>query len=188
MEKQGAEANVKIQEEKVVKERPRKNYRVKELDQRIRQERTEEELKNLERAKKYGVNVPEAEEKDEATIKMEKIPGKTWKEEQNTEKMMEVGENVAKLHSAKIIHGDLTTSNIMTGEKVYLIDFGLSQISERTEDRAVDIHLLKQVLESSHPEKAEEAWKNFLKGYEDFEESEKVLEQLEEVESRGRYK
>lgn len=189
MKKQGAEATVKIQENRVFKERPRKKYRVKELDQRIREERTEEEVKNLERAEKYGVNVPEAEKKDDSTIEMERITGKPWKEEQDTEKMIEVGENVAKLHSVKVIHGDLTTSNILVeDEKVFLIDFGLSEISERTEDHAVDIHLLKQVLESSHPEKAEEAWENFLEGYENFEESKEVLEQLEEVEKRGRYK
>ncbi|MFT4868365.1 MAG: TP53 regulating kinase-like protein [Candidatus Nanohaloarchaea archaeon] len=102
--------------------------------------------------------------------------------------MKELGENVALLHSIDIIHGDLTTSNAIADEEIYLIDFGLSFRSQRIEDRAVDIHLLKQVLESSHPEVSKEAWQNFLKGYSEYEDSEKVLEQLEEVEQRGRYK
>jgi tRNA A-37 threonylcarbamoyl transferase component Bud32 len=51
----------------------------------------------------------------------------------------------------------------------------------------VDIHLLKQVLNSSHPAVVEEAWNRFLDGYRP-ENRDEILEQLEEVEKRGRYK
>jgi Kae1-associated kinase Bud32 len=186
----GAEAEVEIREQQVVKRRPEKKYRHPELDKKIREERTETEEKLITEARKYGVSVPEAEKKDNSTIELEKIDGEKLKEvvEEKPEILEELGENIALLHSTDIIHGDLTTSNAIADEEVHLIDFGLSFRSQRTEDKAVDIHLLKQVLESSHPEAADDAWENFLKGYRDYEDSEKVLEQLEEVEQRGRYK
>jgi Kae1-associated kinase Bud32 len=187
----GAEAEVEIREEQVVKRRPEKKYRHPELDKKIREERTETEEKLITEARKYGVSVPEAEKKGNSTIELEKIEGEKLKEvvEEKPEILESFGENIALLHSTDIIHGDLTTSNaIADSGKIFLIDFGLSFRSQRTEDKAVDIHLLKQVLESSHPEVADEAWENFLKGYRDYEDSEKVLEQLEEVEQRGRYK
>jgi len=189
--KQGAEAKVERKDGKVIKKREEKTYRHEELDERIRNERTSEELKNIKRARKYGVNIPETEGKDPTTLTQEEIDGKALKEviETETEKLVKVGKNIAKLHSSKIIHGDITTSNILVdGEDVYLIDLGLSEISERVEDKAVDIHLLKQVLRTSHPEVAEDAWEKFIEGYKDHEEFDEVMEQLEDVESRGRYK
>ena len=188
MEIQGAEASVKIKEDEVVKERETKKYRHPELDERIREDRTREEVKNTRRARKYGVKAPEAEEKDGKII-FEKIEGETWKKSEDLDAMKDIGANVAKMHHGEIIHGDLTTSNaIVKDGEAFIIDFGLSTVSERIEDKAVDIHLLKQVLNSSHPDIAEEAWEKFLEGYGDYDESEKVLEQLEEVEQRGRYK
>jgi len=186
----GAEATVKIREDRVVKIREPKKYRHPDIDAKIIEERTESEKRIIEDAIKHGVNAPETEKTDENILEMEKIEGSTLKEvlDNNTKEMEEVGRNVAYLHSANIIHGDLTTSNIILDDEVYIIDFGLSFRSERAEDKAVDIHLLKQVLNSSHPEGAEEAWKHFLKGYKEYEESGEVLSQLEEVEKRGRYK
>jgi len=191
MEFQGAEAKVTVKTDKVEKRREEKTYRHPQLDKRLRSERTSEEIRNTQRARKFGANTPEVEKKDEKTLEMEKITGKPVKEclDNNEELMNYAGENTAKMHSGDVIHGDLTTSNMMwTGEEIYIIDFGLSEISERIEDKAVDIHLLKQVLESSHPEKAEKAWEKFVEGYRELEESGKILEQLKEVESRGRYK
>ncbi|MFB6209364.1 MAG: KEOPS complex kinase/ATPase Bud32 [Candidatus Nanohaloarchaea archaeon] len=186
----GAEAVVEIREEEVVKERRSKNYRHPELDERLKDERTEIELKLIKEAGKYGVNVPDVQEKD-GKIKMEKVEGTPLKKglEDEVSVMERMGRNVARLHSADIIHGDLTTSNALhDGGTVSIVDFGLSFRSERLEDRAVDIHLLKQVLESSHPEISEEAWEKFVEGYRELEESGDVLEQLKEVEQRGRYK
>lgn len=188
MKIQGAEASVEIREDEVIKKRETKNYRHPELDERIRENRTREEVKNTRRARKYGVNAPEAEKKDEKIV-FEKIEGETWKESEDLEAMKDFGANVAKMHHGDIIHGDLTTSNVIVKDgEASIIDFGLSTVSERIEDKAVDIHLLKQVLNSSHPDIADEAWKNFVEGYREYDESEKVLEQLEEVEKRGRYK
>lgn len=189
MKQKGAEATVETQNGKVVKNREPKKYRHGELDRKIREERTETEVKLMKEAIKYGVNAPRPEKVDDAEIEMEKIDGRPLKEvvEERPGLLEELGENVAKLHSTDIIHGDLTTSNALVEEDVFMIDFGLSFRSQRVEDRAVDIHLLKQVLDSSHPEVAEEAWNSFLEGYRPENRAE-VLEQLEEVEKRGRYK
>lgn len=188
----GAEATIEIKDEGVIKTREPKEYRHEELDKRIRTERTSEELKNIERARKYGAQIPETEKEDEKTLKQEKIEGKQLKKvlKDNIGLMEFLGRNVSKMHSADVIHGDLTTSNAVYSEEgeLYVIDLGLSQVSDRVEDKAVDLHLLKQVLESSHPNISERAWKKFLAGYKNYENSEEVLERLEEVESRGRYK
>lgn len=191
MKKKGAEATLEIGEEKVTKKREKKDYRHPELDEKIRNERTDREKKIMKEARSSGANVPEVEKTDESTLEIEKIDGEPLKEvlEDSIFTMEDLGRNVASLHGNDILHGDLTTSNVMVvNRETFLIDFGLAFRSQRTEDRAVDIHLLKQVLESSHPGAAEDAWEEFLKGYQDYRESEKVLERLEEVERRGRYK
>lgn len=190
MEVKGAEATLEINGN-VVKRREPKKYRDQELDQKIRKERTEMEIRLLKEARKHDASVPEVEQVDDHVLEMERIDGEQLKDvlEDNLEAMGELGRNTARLHQADIIHGDLTTRNAMLGDKLYLIDFGLSFRSQKIEGRAVDIHLLKQVLESSHPEIAEKAWQNFLEGYRDeYGEGKKVLERLEEVEGRGRYK
>lgn len=188
--KQGAEAKVEIKEEKIIKRRKTKKYRHPNLDRRIKQDRTEEEVKNIQRAKKHGVNTPETEKESSHTLSQTRINGKLLKNiiNQKPGLLEDVGSNIRKLHSCDTIHGDLTTSNIIYNKKIYLIDFGLSYTSDRVEDKAMDIHLLKQVLETSHPESMEKSWKSFLKQYKKQEDSKKVLERLKEVEARGRYK
>lgn len=187
----GAEATIEIEDDRVIKKREPKNYRHSDLDSKIRTERTDTEVRLIQDAKRHNVNAPEAEQVDDFTIEMEKINGKILKEtlSNNPNIMENYGRNIGYLHSTEIIHGDLTTSNAMVSEdKVYIIDFGLSSRSQRLEDKAVDIHLLKQVLNSSHPEVAEKAWENFVEGYSEYERSDEVLEQLKDVEKRGRYK
>ena len=183
----GAEAEVEIWEDKVIKKRPEKKYRHPELDKRIRKQRTQTELSSMQKARRNNVNVPKVEKKSEYILKMEKVGGKTLEEDFIPEKMTEVGKNIQGLHESGLIHGDFTTKNIISDGETTLIDFGLSEDSKSVEDRAVDLHLLKQILESSHPEYFEEAWNNFVENYRpDF--REEVLERLEEVEERGRYK
>ena len=100
-----------------------------------------------------------------------------------------IGEQVAKLHSNGIIHADLTTSNMLYADKLYFIDFGLSFFSDKIEDKAVDLHLLKQALESKHFGVFDEAFKIILNTYkEKATDAEAVLERFEVVEKRGRYK
>ena len=102
----------------------------------------------------------------------------------------QLGWIVAKLHEHSIIHDDLTTSNmIVVSGKIHLIDFGLSFFSERVEDKAVDIHLLRQALESKHQEIWKEAYDAFIDSYKkNYPGYPKVFERLYVVEMRGRYK
>lgn len=184
-EYQGAEATVKVGEE-VEKDRKEKSYRHTELDEKIREERNRQEIRILEKARKRGVNVPEVFQESETSFRMEKIQGEILKEaiEENPVLVEKLAEQVARLHSIDVIHGDLTTSNAIAGEKLYLIDFGLAYHSERTEDKSVDIHLLKQVFRASH---TEDLWEKFAEKYRE-EGEEDVVEKVPEIEERARYK
>jgi len=100
-----------------------------------------------------------------------------------------IGRSISKLHDSNIIHGDLTTSNmILKNKEVYFIDFGLGFQSHKIEDKAVDLHLLKQALEAKHFKTWEILFKELLKSYSTSKDSKKVLERLRAVERRGRYK
>ena len=101
-----------------------------------------------------------------------------------------IGEQIATIHNEHIIHGDLTTSNMMLqGEKLVLIDFGLAFFSHKVEDKAVDLRLLKQALESKHYKHAEVLIEDILASYlKKSDDGDEVLKRLEKVENRGRYK
>jgi len=100
-----------------------------------------------------------------------------------------IGENLAKLHDNNIIHSDLTTSNmILKSDKVYFIDFGLGFESNRLEDKATDLRLIKQAFEAKHSKKSKLYFSSLLKGYYKSKNAKIVLNQLKKVESRGRYK
>ena len=102
----------------------------------------------------------------------------------------EIGETLTKLHNQDIIHGDLTTSNMILSNKnnkLYLIDFGLGFHSYKIEDKAVDLHLLKQALEAKHYKIAEECITIILKNYKP-DKYKLILERIPVIESRGRYK
>jgi N6-L-threonylcarbamoyladenine synthase/protein kinase Bud32 len=198
---QGAEAKLfrenKEQGAILVKERIPKEYRCKELDKKIRHERTALEASLLRKAKSTGVNTPSVLEinKDETKITMEFIEGKRVKDalgKKNFEKIcFETGQNIGKLHSYGIIHGDLTTSNIIqnTQGKLVFIDFGLGFHSRKTEDKAVDLLVFKKTFEATHHELMPKAWEKILEGYkkENNAEAIQVLKQIEIVEKRGRY-
>jgi TP53 regulating kinase-like protein len=193
---QGAEAIITLNEDRIIKDRISKSYRLKEIDDKLRESRTKKEAKILEKAHKI-INVPLILKKRKYEIDLEFIEGDKLAEKLNSyplekqlEVMKKVGIEIAKLHSNDIIHGDLTTSNmILKEDKVFIIDFGLGFISKRTEDKAVDLHLLKQALEAKHFQNYEKLFQYFLQGYkQDFKEAEKILERYKKVESRGRYK
>lgn len=183
----GAEATVELGENAVKTRRP-KSYRHPELDRRLGEGRTDAEAEMLRRARRTGVNVPKVKEAEGRELTLERIEGEKLRDLEVSEYMERLGEQVSRLHNSGIVHGDLTTSNAIVREgEIFLIDFGLAARSSRTEDLAVDLHLLKQVLRSSHPGEAEESWEEFAGAY-DFEGSDEVLSRLEDVEHRGRYK
>ena len=193
----GAEAVITKTGTIITKTRIEKSYRYPELDQKIRKLRTRGEAKILERISKI-IPSPDLISSDEkkSIIKMKYIEGKKLSENldkiKDYQKVCEkIGNNLAKIHDANIIHGDLTTSNMILGKdgKVYFIDYGLSFNSPRIEDRAVDLHLIKQALEAKHPTIYEKAFRSVIKGYtRQSKTAKQTIAQLDNVEKRGRYK
>lgn len=194
---QGAEAIIKRKGTVVIKRRIPKEYRYPQLDERIRALRTRSEARLLQKAVKI-IPVPLLkrinEEKKE--LEIEYLPGKKLadcleKIKNTTIVGKQLGKHIAHLHDAHIIHGDLTTSNILYNEKkkeLHYIDFGLGFNSARLEDKAVDLHVFKEALEAKHPLVHKKTYQAFLAGYKISKNASAVMQQLEKVEARGRYK
>jgi len=191
---QGAESKLFLEKDRVIKNRFRKTYRIKEIDDRLRKSRTKREAKVLDKLQEINFPIPKLiNNNGKDTLEIQYIKGKLLKNilnKNNTIKLCkEIGNKVAILHNNNIIHGDLTTSNMIFNKKVYFIDFGLSFFSEKIEDKAVDLHLLKEALESKHSKIWEKSYKAALDGYvEKAVDGKKVLERIKIVEKRGRYK
>jgi len=183
----GGEAVVKIYRDRVEKSRKRKRYRIKELDEVIRKTRTKNEVKILHLARKAGVPTPIVYDVVEDTIIMEKIDGVPLKNIMSKELSKKVGELVARLHEANIVHGDITPLNLMLKDgKIYFLDFGLSFIEDRIEPKGVDIHVYFESLRASF-DNWRELVEGFKEGYRVYKKSKEVLERVEEIEKRGRY-
>ena len=126
---------------------------------------------------------------------MEKIHGEVVKDVLNqgdsgtiAKICKEIGENLAKLHNCGIIHGDLTSSNlIVNDESVYFLDFGLGTISDLVEDKGVDLLVFKKAISGVHNEISDECMSFILKGYEDAYDFDAVNKKVAEIENRGRY-
>jgi len=196
--KMGAEALIYLEEGAIVKERIEKRYRIKEIDRKIRRLRTSLEASLISEARRFGVKAPGIIDVDKEgfKIKMEFIDGARLKEhffECNEKEAgrvcFKIGESIARMHSAGIVHGDLTTSNmILKDGDVYFIDFGLGFFSKRIEDYGTDLKLLKEALQSTHFKILKICWDNILKGYKkEYKEADKVIEKVKEIEKRARY-
>lgn len=199
----GAEAVIYIREGKIVKERISKGYRVPQLDKKIRKSRTKAEAKLMQRSGNSGVNVPAVGTEGDFSLVMENIRGERVKDVLNSmgpgergEICRKMGEAVGMLHSSGIIHGDLTTSNmILSGHggggtgKLYIIDFGLGRLSDKTEHQAVDLFLLYEALKSTHFTSLEECWNAIVDSYsESCPKAGDVLSRMEKIKKRRRYK
>jgi len=187
---QGAEAIISLTEsDTILKERIPKSYRNKELDQDLRKSRTRREAKIIQKLKGLAPKLLKTD--DQSEIEMEFIDGDVLKNilDEHVELAKEIGKQTGMIHDKNIIHGDLTTSNIILdkNKKIRFIDFGLSFVSTKEEDRAVDVHLFKEAVESKHFRHEDEIWKEFLKGYNP-KNREAILKRLEKVEQRGRNK
>ena len=203
--KKGAEANLYLTEwygEKVIaKRRVPKHYRVTDLDDQIREYRTAHEAGNLFLARKFGVSTPIVLMVNEPnfTIIMEYIEGLRVKEAlevmsgNNRKELCEqIGNLVGRLHKNKLIHGDLTSSNmiISDNEKIFFIDFGLSFYSDKLEDMGVDLHLLKRALYSTHHKYAKKCFDSIRNGYRKevgISTAVSVFRKTEQIGRRGRY-
>ncbi len=191
---QGAEAKLFLEEGRILKNRFPKSYRIKEIDEKLRGFRTRREAKILQKLEKINFPSPRLIKNDEKeNLVIGKIDGKLIKDilDKSDYKNLsyEIGKKIATLHNNSIIHGDLTTSNMILNKEIYFIDFGLSFFSEKAEDRAVDLHLLKEAFESKHHRISEECFKYALDSYKQIaEKSNETLKRLEVVEKRGRYR
>ncbi|CAD25400.1 similarity to HYPOTHETICAL PROTEIN Y665_ARCFU [Encephalitozoon cuniculi GB-M1] len=184
---QGAESIISADGETVVKKRARKAYRIEALDLKIINGRTKREAKILRKLEALGIPAPRLISTYGDTIVMEKVEGTVLKEMIDSSDnpgalFRDLGALVSRLHIADIIHGDLTTSNFIHGSKIYAIDFGLSYISRKDEDKAVDLYVFEKAVGCAHDAKFLE---DFYCGYMG-EGSESVLKKLGTVRLRGR--
>ncbi len=198
--KKGAEADLyktKWQDSKaILKIRKTKNYRNPSLDSRIRKQRTIKESQMISFVKSFGIPTPLIYFVNLKTtsIMMQYIPGKPvhdLPESKIIELSKEIGKLVGVLHKNGVMHGDLTTSNfILFQNTVFVIDFGLSQNTIKPEDHAVDLRLIKEILNSAHAKIMPSSWKNFLCGYKSVVGNSyyaKITKLVSDIESRGRY-
>ena len=190
----GAEAVIYLDKEKVLKDRLKKGYRLEQIDHKLRKFRTRREAKLMHKLQSLDF-IPKIISSDDKKmqIEIEFIDGPRLRDVLNKdnykELCKEVGEKLAVLHNLDVIHSDLTTSNMVYKDKIYVIDFGLSYESSKIEDKAVDLHLLKRALESKHHEIFEDAFAVVVDVYrKKADEAEQILKRLEQVEMRGRYK
>ena len=191
---QGAEAVLIREGNILIKERVPKEYRIPQIDQRLRLLRTRQESRIMKRLA-FAPRIHDVDE-DNMKISMDYIDEKPLKffldgmaVTERKEACIQIGKQIGELHSKDIIHGDLTTNNMILKEgKLYFIDFGLSYISLKPEDKAVDLHVLRQALEGRHAGIAGECFQHALEGYQNYPGRSAVLERLEKVEKRGKYK
>lgn len=194
----GAEATITLSPEgNVWKFRPKKSYRIPLIDDKIRRLRTRAEGRIMTKASKI-VNVPTVHSSDESstTVVMSFVEGKKLSDFFDSSSKVDcekicfiLAGEVAKLHDAGIVHGDLTSSNIIVDKgQIFFIDFGLSFHSQKSEDKAVDIHLFKQALEARHHKDFPHLYNSFLNGYKKSRNYDLVISQLLKVEARGRYR
>ncbi|MFQ6073888.1 MAG: Kae1-associated kinase Bud32 [Candidatus Bathyarchaeia archaeon] len=203
--KKGAEASLYLEEwqsrKVIMKRRLPKTYRLSTLDGMIRVHRTVHEPQLIHRAKEAGVPTPAIYLVDiaNANIVMEFIEGKQVKQILNDlsqAKRMSlcrhIGTLIGRLHNHGVVHGDLTTSNmILTPHgRVFFVDFGLSERSSELEARGVDLHLMKRALQSTHYRYAKECFEMVMAGYSEVvgeDTAEEVRKKIREIERRGRY-
>lgn len=203
--KKGAEASLYLadwQGRKVImKKRLPKKYRPSRLDKHIRTYRTIHEPQLIHDAKKAGVPTPTIFLVDlkNATIIMEFIEGKQVKQLLNEvtkskrqQLCLKIGELIGRLHENGIIHGDLTTSNMILDSegKIFFVDFGLGEKTNELEARGVDLHLMKRALQSTHFSFTEECFDAVIRGYSKVLGAEivkNILDKIKEIERRGRY-
>lgn len=175
------------------KKRIPKIYREKALDDSIRKTRTRSEAKLIKEASSV-VNVPQIISVDDKSceIVMKFINGPALKNviEKNLSLAEEAGREIRKLHDRGIIHGDLTTSNIIFSKnscdkksKLVFVDFGLGYFSKKTEDKATDLIVFKKTFNATHSA-LKGGWDLVMKGYNPDKE---MLAKMEAIEKRARY-
>jgi TP53 regulating kinase-like protein len=178
-----------------------KRYRAKRLDEELRRTRTAREVLIMHDARKAGVSTPliYLVDMEATTILMQYVEGTRLKEyleaSETSDRLLMckiLGDIVARLHSAGIVHGDLTTSNVIvtSRSRLVLIDFGLAEYSRELESRGVDLVLGQRVFHSTHQGYGAACYQALLEGYRERVgnvEADEVEERVKEIGRRGRY-
>lgn len=189
--KKGAEADISVKKinniKFLIKKRVIKKYRDKELDFKIRKRRTKSESKILIDLF-HIVNVPKIKEinLEKCSICMEFLDGVELKKiiDKRKDLCIKIGEEIKKFHEFGIIHGDITTSNLIYfNKKIYFIDFGLGYYSKKIEDKAVDLVVFKKTFNATHSN-IKNGFELVLKGYSP---SKEILSKMQNIEKRARY-
>lgn len=219
--KQGAEARLSVGQFNgntcLIKERFVKNYRHPDLDTHLTKERMRAESKAISRCQTAGVITPKIFHMDlnSRKIYMEyfdksittkeyinnvipKLADSAEQERQINNLANEIGSAVGKLHANNIIHGDLTTSNILLDPfnvddetfakyTLIMIDFGLSSYSQSTEQKGVDLYVLERALLSTHSA-VPTLFESILDAYKlaNTKDSKETISKFLEVRARGR--
>jgi N6-L-threonylcarbamoyladenine synthase/protein kinase Bud32 len=186
----GAEASVTIRAGRVIKRRTPREYRHPILDERLRKERTRLEARLTQEARAAGVPTPLIEDIDteETTLVFQYVGDADLREALTEQTVRTVATYLARIHQAGFVHGDPTTRNARvdtTENDLFLIDFGLGYYTDDAEDYAMDLHVLSQSLAGTHddPERLMDAVEDaYSEGGDPA-----VLDQLREIEGRGRY-
>lgn len=189
----------------IAKERFSKSYRHPTLDKRLLKQRCKAEAKCISKCRRAGVPCPAIWGVHPPVLYLQHVGDTTVRahleDATNTENTnsvdykdlsMKMGSILAKLHNTGVVHGDLTTSNMMmtnddTGE-IIIIDFGLAKVSNNPEEFAVDLYVLERALLSTHPELEEMGFlQNVLATYKsECKRSDANLQKLSQVRLRGR--
>ncbi|CAK1543636.1 unnamed protein product [Leptosia nina] len=225
--KQGAEAKLFVcnylGKPTLVKERFKKHYRHPALDENITKERIKNEARSIVRCKAVGVKTPSLYLVDferrriymqhfEISITVKDFiiqikKGESGDSDASLDSLArKIGETVRKLHESNIIHGDLTSSNMLLVPKnpspndanwtqqdieLVMIDFGLSRSDSNAEDMGVDLYVLERAIISTHNDcpnlftQVLDAYSNIKSKKKSFNIKE-VLNKFEEVRARGR--
>jgi len=198
--KKGAEADIYLTKwndsRAILKIRKSKEYRNPKLDLKLRKQRTIKESQTISEIKSFGIPSPLVYHVNlkKSLIIMQEIPGIPVHDLPDSKIILlskNIGKLVGLLHKNGMMHGDLTTSNfLLYKNKIYVIDFGLSQKTIKPEDHAVDLRLIKEILNSAHAKIMERSWNNFQLGYKSIvgaSRFNKITNLVSEIESRGRY-
>ncbi|RLM47959.1 bifunctional N(6)-L-threonylcarbamoyladenine synthase/serine/threonine protein kinase [Haloarcula sp. Atlit-47R] len=194
-EVQGAEATVRFDGDRVIKERVPRSYRHPTLDERLRTERTRQEARLTSEARRHGVPTPLVRDVDpqDARIVFQRVGETDLREGLSESRVADVGRWLARIHDAGFVHGDPTTRNVRVGgrsgqaDRTFLIDFGLGYYTQEAEDHAMDLHVLAQSLAGTadDPETLLSAAEDAYRTESDHADS--VFASLDDIEGRGRY-